>query len=284
MGHCCGAHSGLVKSETDSIHSTLKQQRKKFIKHTKPSLSDSVPHQDTTECDSLKRIAIVLNKYHKWLHKNDLFFNKKKTVYEMQNEVINYNKYYDEIKRLIAVHYHSNKLFLMDIAHIQHVHSDEYYTDIRHCGIYNMDEQNRKCYDDNCFSMEHYFLRYKPYDRAPDPLQLLTRMHCYVFHAVYISEFQIQHVNSRTRYAVCNYIESQQRKYNFECYQHKDGAQQSDNFIPIKIVHLCSLYFAGKFSECLKEYDYTNGGINVDEQQQQIILKKYQMCGEKNDI
>merc|ERR1712228_178806 len=96
--------------------------------------------------------------------------------------------------------------------------------------------------NDNCFSMKHYFLRNKQQQKQKrNPLEQLTQTHAFLFHSVYISEFKLHHIHPRNAYLIASYLEKKKRTLNVQMYETKN--------IPSQIVHLCALYYGGKYIE-----------------------------------
>jgi len=113
------------------------------------------------------------------------------------------------------------------------------FNQVREVCLDNLSKQHSTCSNDNCFSMRHYFLRNKE-ENKHIPLIQLTRMHAFLFHAVYISEFKVYHVHPRNSYLVVCYLERKQRRLEIE---------MNSDMIPKQIVHLCALYYGGKYIE-----------------------------------
>ena len=120
----------------------------------------------------------------------------------------------------------------------------------------SLDKKSRQCINDNCWSMKHYFLSKKQipqkghkYNRLKNPLEILTNLHVFMFHCVYISEFQIESVHPRNLYLTATYIQRNIRKFNIKIYQNDHDTKDGDKLFPIKVMHLIALYFGAKLIE-----------------------------------
>eukprot|EP01084_Bolivina_argentea_P121915 216065_1 len=187
-----------------------------------------VSPNDITKCESICRILQVLHKYHQWLDDNSLIeTNRRKRM----REISNFNQYYDDI---INRHIYSLELFFSDIKHVKQEHE---YTQI--CRYLN--ENLESCHDTKCFNMQHCFSQnnniaiHNQYHKIIDTLQPLTQFHCYIFHTINISQFDIQYTDPINCYIVATFCENIHRQLrNYE--------QTALN----NIIYLCVVYFDGK--------------------------------------
>jgi len=285
---CCGSHGGRVPKdyETTTDGRTMRGQRNKQGEFGRkggyesdsddvdpdymPDLNDDkskraihecVEKKDLNKCAALARIICVIKEYNNWLKENEFIETKKtgknKKLRAIDPQSTNYKQYHKVIEELIikSVDNYSTTLFLADTSHVKRDHH-YHYVELREVILSAMDKRERQCTNDNCWSMKHYFLsnkeipqRGKYYNRLKDPLEILTNLHVFMFHSVYISEFKIQSVHPRNSYVTATYIERKIRKLNIRIYQNDRDKSDKDKIFPVKVMHLCSLYYGGKFIE-----------------------------------
>lgn len=257
---CCGSNGPIPRSvDQISDKKAMKQQRSKQSRcnldspllqqaETQRETRSNVGEMDTDldifmedkakcitsanieECPSLQRIIKVIIKYNEWLKST----NPK--ISDDPNE--DHTKFNAQIENMInSIPNYSMKLFFFDCNLIrQHYHYQM--IKIREFLLDNLSKKdNVICSKHDSFSMQYSFLRNKqPNETAPTALDRLARTHVFLFHSVYISELKVHHIHPRNAYLVATYLERKQRIFKLEA-------------MPSQIVHLCALYYAGKYIE-----------------------------------
>jgi len=260
-----GIRDGNISSDSDNepdyiidINGDQIDENNQRIKE----IPECVLSKDLNKCAALARIICVIKSYNIWLKENELIETKKtgknKKLRGIDPQSTNYKQYHKEIEELIikSVDYYSIKLFLADCFHIKRSHH-YHYNELREVIISSLDKRSRECLNDNCWSMKHYFLSDKEipkrghrYNRLKDPLEILTNLHVFMFHSVYISEFRCQSVHPRNIYLCSTYCERKIRKLNIKIYQNnRDKKEDEDKIFPIKVMHLICLYHGAKYIE-----------------------------------
>mmetsp|Transcript_68444 Transcript_68444/g.108687 ORF Transcript_68444/g.108687 Transcript_68444/m.108687 type:complete len:492 (-) Transcript_68444:186-1661(-) len=266
---CCGQHCNVNKGgarESNMKHQRHKQDRHKpLLEHGNTSglgeYTEDSELKGVDPAEALNRVLIIIAKYNTWLHEHH-FMDSKGSWRGEGDDALNYEAYHAEVEdNLIKTLQdgYSTKAFLRDCTIIKAAYHYKY-EELREALISGLASKYKECDDDNCWSMKHFFLRrQKQYTRRNvlleyhplnDPLEILTNIHVYVYHAVYSSEFRVQHVHPRMFYVTATYLERKVRGKHIALYQHKTrDTDDGDQLFPVRAVHLISIYLAGKYME-----------------------------------
>lgn len=255
-----GKRDGNISSESDDDEPDYIEDIN-GDKSCNGNIPECVSSGDVNKCAALARIICVIKAFNVWLKDNEFIETKKtgknKKLRAIDPQTTNYKTYHKEIEELIikSVDFYSVKLFLADTNFLKRAHHYRY-NEIREVIMSSLDKRSRECSNDNCWCMKHYFLRNKEileqgqrYNRLKDPLEILTNIHIFLFHCVYISEFRIQAVHPRNIYISAIYTQRKIRKLNIKLYQNDRDTKDGHKIFPIKVMHLICLYFGAKYVE-----------------------------------
>mmetsp|Transcript_46985 Transcript_46985/g.77997 ORF Transcript_46985/g.77997 Transcript_46985/m.77997 type:complete len:478 (+) Transcript_46985:39-1472(+) len=193
---------------------------------------------------AMKNVIEVIKHYNKWLRSNILPEEKKNNSNAQRSKL---EAYRQSVQTIIKVVYNSTNQFVADVALIKNAYHYKH-DSLRQSVANHFPPQQALCEDDNCWSMRHFFGRNikDASQLSSDPLEILTNIHVFVFHSLYISEFQIQDIHPRVVYVTATYFERKIRTKNIEIYQRNDT--KSDVF-PVAAVQICALYLGAKYVE-----------------------------------